>query len=364
MKRLHDSNPSHKGFQYIRTYNETFDVEGPVGTHVVLVQEPMREPLRQFRKRFKGDKLPPKILKGYMQYWLSALDYMHSQAHVVHTGMDQPRPPIDLLFQPSSLTNRHPPDIKDDNILMTFESPSILSTFESTLHKNPMPYKPTRHNRRIYQTHSSFGSLSSLSLIPSLADFGASHRMDGSNPSDFKLFPIQPRYYRAPEVILGAGWSYPADVWNLGVLAFTLLENHHLFRHVNTLETGDYDIKGHLAQMYALLGPVPKHMMERIEGVCKQKFEPEVENDKGEMCDTPRGYFGGPYFDGEGHLLDKELVPKDFTWDSRCSSLEGEEREGFLRLVKRMIKWDPEERAKAGELVKDEWLTSDIGEVV
>jgi hypothetical protein len=67
MKRLHDSNPSHKGLKYIRTYDETFEVEGPHGTHVVLVQEPMREPLGQFRRRFEGEKLPAKILQGFMQ---------------------------------------------------------------------------------------------------------------------------------------------------------------------------------------------------------------------------------------------------------------------------------------------------------
>jgi hypothetical protein len=30
--------------------------------------------------------------------------------------------------------------------------------------------------------------------------------------------PIQPDHYRASEVILGAGWTYSADIWNLGVL--------------------------------------------------------------------------------------------------------------------------------------------------
>jgi len=35
MRKLHDSNAKHKGFQYIRTYDDTFEVEGPVGTHVV-----------------------------------------------------------------------------------------------------------------------------------------------------------------------------------------------------------------------------------------------------------------------------------------------------------------------------------------
>lgn len=30
--------------------------------------------------------------------------------------------------------------------------------------------------------------------------------------------PIQPDNYQAPEVILRTGWSYSADIWNLGVI--------------------------------------------------------------------------------------------------------------------------------------------------
>jgi len=236
---------------------------------------------------------------------------------------------------------------------MTFEDDSVLHEFEQRQADDPMAYKASPNGRRIYQTHASFGKLKSFAMQPLLVDFGAAHRMNGA---EYKLFPIQPRYYRAPEVILGAGWSYPADIWNLGVLAFTLLENHHLFHHVNTLAS-KYDIKKHLAQMYALLGPVPQHTLQRIDWVCRQHFEPEAENDEGKMCDTPRDYFGGPYFDNKGHFLYPDLVPENFTWEARAKSLEGEDQEMFLELVKKMIKWDPAERATAGELLKDDWLT-------
>ena len=33
-----------------------------------------------------------------------------------------------------------------------------------------------------------------------------------------QIHPIQPDSYRAPEVLLGVGWSYSADIWNLGVM--------------------------------------------------------------------------------------------------------------------------------------------------
>ncbi len=243
-------------------------------------------------------------------------------------------------------------DIKDDNILMTFESTSVLSEFEKALVTDPPSYKPLRHNRRLYKSHVSFGKLQSFAVEPRLVDFGASHRMDGV---PYKLFPIQPRYYRAPEVILGSGWSYPADIWNLGVLAFTLLEDHHLFRRVNTLE-GTYDVKSHLAQIYKLLGPPPAHLLKRIKGNAKQKFEPPMINDDDQECDTPQDYFGGPFFSDDGEFLLKDLVPEDLSWEMKANVLEGEDKELFLRFVKRCLTWDPEERATAGELLDDPWV--------
>ena len=45
---------------------------------------------------------------------------------------------------------------------------------------------------------------------PVLCDFGSA--MIGEYHSVF----VQPMIYRAPEVILGAPWTYSADIWNVG----------------------------------------------------------------------------------------------------------------------------------------------------
>lgn len=42
------------------------------------------------------------------------------------------------------------------------------------------------------------------------------------------------------------------------------------------------------------------------------------------------------------------------------SSLEGEEREKFLRLVRKMLQWEPERRSSAKELEEDEWLDTEL----
>lgn len=78
--------PSHDGFPLVRTAISSFDVEGPDGTHVVLVYEPMRESLQGFRRRFSGNRIPLPLIKAYLKIILMALDYLHSECKVIHTG--------------------------------------------------------------------------------------------------------------------------------------------------------------------------------------------------------------------------------------------------------------------------------------
>lgn len=106
------------------------------------------------------------------------------------------------------------PDLKLDNILVGFEDPSVIEDFVRAQAENPMPRK-IRNGRSIYQSHNDFGPLKSFYILPKIADFGLAQKGDFSQ---LQLHPIQPDHYRAPEVILGAGWTYSADIWNLGVL--------------------------------------------------------------------------------------------------------------------------------------------------
>lgn len=97
---------------------------------------------------------------------------------------------------------------------MGFEDSSIIEDFVSAQAKHPIAQKAV-NGYPIYQSHNNFGPLRSLYTLPKLADFGLAQQGDLSN---FLLHPIQSDHYRAPEVLLGTGWTYSTDVWNLGVL--------------------------------------------------------------------------------------------------------------------------------------------------
>ncbi|CDW53989.1 Pkinase domain containing protein [Trichuris trichiura] len=80
-----------------------------------------------------------------------------------------------------------------------------------------------------------------------LIDFGATvfNRKD-------QTAIVSTRHYRAPEVILELGWSYPCDVWSIGCIIYELLKGVPMFQVHEDLE--------HLAMMQRVLGTLPQHM--------------------------------------------------------------------------------------------------------
>ncbi|CAK9137527.1 unnamed protein product [Ilex paraguariensis] len=68
---------------------------------------------------------------------------------------------------------------------------------------------------------------------------------------------VSTRHYRAPEVILGLGWSYPCDIWSVGCILVELCTGEALFQTHENLE--------HLAMMERVLGPLPPHMLKRVD---------------------------------------------------------------------------------------------------
>lgn len=61
-------------------------------------------------------------------------------------------------------------------------------------------------------------------MLPKIADFGLATQLNSDNVEGKKgkkeigIHLIQLDHYHAPEVILGCGWGFSADIWNFGVL--------------------------------------------------------------------------------------------------------------------------------------------------
>ena len=73
-------------------------------------------------------------------------------------------------------------------------------------------------DRVVYCSNNRFGPIKTekfAAIWPKITDFGLAQRGDRKEPL---IFPIQPILYSAPEVLLGTGWSYSADIWNFGLM--------------------------------------------------------------------------------------------------------------------------------------------------
>lgn len=66
---------------------EKFEVTSPKGIHQCIVYEPLLTSLLHFQATLDPMSLPEDLLKGALQQLLQALDYLHSEAHVIHTGL-------------------------------------------------------------------------------------------------------------------------------------------------------------------------------------------------------------------------------------------------------------------------------------
>ncbi|EPS34067.1 hypothetical protein PDE_09029 [Penicillium oxalicum 114-2] len=302
---------------------DDFEVSGPEGKHLCLVYEPMREPLWIFQTRFVDRKIPLPIAKAYIYFLLVGLNYLHSECKAVHTG--------------------------------------ILTDFIQR--RQPMQYKVDNESgRHIYRCYNDFGPLDAnhiKNMIPKLADFGLAARLDKLCPRNgiageqLGIYPIQPDYYRAPEVILGCGWDSKADIWNFGVLLWNILGNKALFQQVHNTN-GQYDAKSH-AEMIALVGSPPEALLAKSKAMSEHNWPESVTNDTGALCNNAQEFFGGPFFNAKGQFCYNELIPSRTLKDT-ISFLEKRDQQQFLSFVRDMLTWLPEKRKSARELMEHPFL--------
>jgi dual-specificity kinase len=74
-----------------------------------------------------------------------------------------------------------------------------------------------------------------------LIDFGSATFDD-----EYHSSVVSTRHYRAPEIILNLGWSYPCDIWSIGCILVEFFTGDALFQTHDNLE--------HLAMMESVCG--------------------------------------------------------------------------------------------------------------
>jgi len=199
---------------------DSFDITTDTGSHICMVHKPLGLRISDFQALVPGGKLPQDILKLTLKHILLALEFLHSECNLAHTGKLSNYLPLFLsslrLYRSFTVNiSNYVTDIQAKNILMGIDDENVLTEFEETEVRQPSPCKVDR-GRIIYisrqlRTRGSVGR-------PVLCDFGEARIGDGKFAED-----IQPFLYRAPEVILRKPWDKKVDIWNLGVLVSIIL---------------------------------------------------------------------------------------------------------------------------------------------
>lgn len=87
---------------------------------------------------------------------------------------------------------------------------SILDTFARAEREHPSPRKYVDnmpvYASRLFEVPKKFG-------MALLSDFGSAVQGD-----ERRNYDAQPNIYRSPEVMLKIDWSYPIDIWSVGVM--------------------------------------------------------------------------------------------------------------------------------------------------
>ena len=118
-------------------------------------------------------------------------------------------------------------DLKPENILL------VNSTYQTFTYNRQIPTSSTAAQRSARQRRVL------LDTEIRLIDFGSA-----TFEEEYHSTVVSTRHYRAPEIILNLGWSYPCDIWSIGCILVEFYTGDALFQTHDNLE--------HLAMMEAV----------------------------------------------------------------------------------------------------------------
>ena len=304
------------------------------------------------QKRCANDKFSSTALKAILRYVLKGLDYLHSECHIIHTG--------NLLAgkaQSRLKADTGDVDLKPGNILVELENEGVIERYIQAERDEPCPRKRVG-DRWIYLSRNNFGHPDdSLSGRLRIADFDMAAW--GDKPRSNSEI-IQLNNYRAPEVLLHAGWSYSADIWNLGVMVRFACLHEYLYPLMiknsfgTSLRTNLYFRMKDTTRRLISPGSCHSSVLRR-QISCPEPRKPNnisiqiVEY----PCESLRSQRTNRAL---GNYRKAERIIPDVTLEDSVPSLEGEDKRRFLDFVSGMLRWIPEERKTARELLEHPWF--------
>jgi serine/threonine-protein kinase SRPK3 len=98
-KRISSSSTKHPGRGAVRELLDSFDVPGPDGCHRCLVHPPLWESVLTFLHRNPVRRLPAPVLAFVLRRLLLALDFLHTECQIIHTGAYEGTLPSEAILR-------------------------------------------------------------------------------------------------------------------------------------------------------------------------------------------------------------------------------------------------------------------------
>ncbi|XP_043711047.1 SRSF protein kinase 2-like isoform X2 [Telopea speciosissima] len=203
-----------------------FKHTGPNGQHPCMVFEFLGDSLLRLIRYNSYSGLELNKVREICRWILLGLDYLHRELNIIHTDLKPENVLLVSTIDPAK-------DPIRSGLTPILERPegnpnggAVVNIDERKLKRTAM-----RKVAKISERRSSMGgapkrekSMDGVNSKCKIVDFGNACWVDKQFTED-----IQTRQYRAPEVILGAGYSFPVDIWSFACMAFELATGDMLF---------------------------------------------------------------------------------------------------------------------------------------
>ncbi|EKD20211.1 dual specificity protein kinase [Drepanopeziza brunnea f. sp. 'multigermtubi' MB_m1] len=273
---------------------DCFDYRG----HICIVMDLLGQSVFDFLKGNSFVPFPNSQIQSFARQLFTSVAFLHD-LNLIHT------------------------DLKPENILL------CDSAYQAFTYSRKIPSSSTTINRQAMQRKVL------LDTEIRLIDFGSATFQD-----EYHSSVVSTRHYRAPEIILGLGWSFPCDIWSIGCILVEFFTGDALFQTHDNLE--------HLAMMESVCGrKLDNHLIHSVHALAKRsggnpasKFFKRLKLDY-PQTDTTRA--SRKFVKAMKHL--NEIIPDTSKF---CRN--------FLDLLEKIFVYDPAERITAKQALQHPWF--------
>ncbi|QCD91212.1 SRSF protein kinase 1 [Vigna unguiculata] len=251
LSSIADRDPSNSKF--VIQLIDNFKHNGPNGQHLCMVLEFLGDSLLRLIKynRYKG--LPLNKVREICKCVLVGLDYLHTDLGIIHSDLK----PENILLCSTIDPAKDPLRSGLSPILERPEGNTnggVSSLIEKRLKRRARSAVAKISGRRGTMGEdvaNTDRNINGIDVRCKIVDFGNACWADKQFAEE-----IQTRQYRAPEVILISGYSFPVDMWSFACIVFELATGDMLFTPKGG--QGFSEDEDHLALMMELLGKMPR----------------------------------------------------------------------------------------------------------